>query len=184
MELTGLKVKIGLKPQGGAQYPPFNNMNTVKASLMDWCHYVDNHGLSWHYDKTSGHKDNTPGSPMGVNYGLLLIPEAFAVEAVAMFPGECERLSEVDTAAFYDDKAHAHEPDEIEDEKVMSALQRRLDLMDRTKVAADAPARLAHEAKVTKAMDPNDSEPGVKKNERKKWADKKAKMGVVFKESI
>ena len=168
-ELVGIKVKIGLKANGHAKYPTFNDLPIVKASGMDWSKYVDVMGLGWHYDKTSGHKEETQDSPFGQQWGMLIIPEEFATQAVAVFPADVTRLTEVELEDFYDNKAHAHEPDELFDEQVLTGIKMKQDL------------GIALTTQQVKALDPNDDTPGIRKNKNKKWANKKSIVGVTIK---
>jgi len=182
MELTAIKVKIGLNVNGSAKYPSFNNLPVVKAAGMDWAKYVDTQGLGWHYDKTSGHQDETADSPRGQQYGVLIIPEQFAVEAEAAFPSECTRINEIELQDFYETKAHAHEPDDNIDEQVINSLQATLNLMEKT---GAKPAELtAMKAKIKNAMNPNHQEPGIKRNKRKKWVDMKLNTNVTIKNPV
>ena len=51
MELVPLKVKIGLKLDGGKKvhgYPDFNQIDSVIRDNMDWSYFVDKYG-GWHY---------------------------------------------------------------------------------------------------------------------------------------
>ena len=63
--LVPMKVIIRLNNEGQALYPNFNTLNIVQASGLDWARYIDVHGLGWHYDKTSGHKEESIDSPFG-----------------------------------------------------------------------------------------------------------------------
>jgi hypothetical protein len=85
-ELVAIKVRIGLKPNGHAEYPNFNELGSVRKENMDWAIYVDQFGIGWQYDKTSGHKEHSEDSPAGMQWGMLLVPTDFAREAVEMFP--------------------------------------------------------------------------------------------------
>ena len=60
------------------------------------------------YDKVSGHQEETADSPRGQQWGLLLVPDAFAQQAVTRFPAECSILTEAEAEAFYETKAVAH----------------------------------------------------------------------------
>jgi hypothetical protein len=124
MELVPLKVKIGLKPGGGHQFPNFNSIDPGLRDNMDWSHYVDKFG-GWHYDKVAGHHDDDTAndSPPGTWIGMLLVPDGFATAAVAQFPDTCSVYSEVDCADFYDNRAHKHEPEIKEDKEVLQAIQ-------------------------------------------------------------
>ncbi|MCP3684639.1 MAG: hypothetical protein GY861_18385 [bacterium] len=169
MEYSAIKVKIGKKPNGHHLYPSFNDLQCVKDSGMDWSKYVDVEGLGWHYDKVSGHAEETADSPRGQQWGVLIIPEAFADQAVAAFPDTVSEIDETALEDFYDNKAHAHEPDERISEKILTAIKMKQDLgLDLT------PNQEA-------ALDPDDDTPGITKNKNKKWADKKAGCGATIK---
>ena len=165
-KLTALKVKIGLKDSGQAKYPDFNQLQVVKDMNMDWAKYVDTHGLGWHYDKTSGHKDDTDDSPFGQQWGCLVVPAAFATQAVAMFPDDCEIIDDTAFGKFHDEKAHAHEPDELIDKTILDGIKVKQDL------------GLELTATQTKALDPEDDTPGIRMNVTKTWAGRKAKLRV------
>ena len=167
-QLVPLKVKIGLGNDGAAKYPEFNTLSAVKNAGMDWSKYIDTHGLSWHYDNTSGHAETTADSPRGQQWGMLIIPKVFADEAIAAFPDECSKMTEAECQDFYDTKAHAHEPDELFDQQVLDGIKSKKDL------------GLALTPMQIKAADPNDSTPGIRKNENKFWADFKAKHSITI----
>ena len=84
--LVPLKVRIGLHGNGHAKYPDFNSLKTIQDIGVDWSVYVDMYGDGWLYDKKSGHRDDTPDSPFGQQWGVLLVPEEFASEAAKAFP--------------------------------------------------------------------------------------------------
>jgi hypothetical protein len=169
-DLVPIKVKIGLKSNGHAKYPNFNQLYTVQVKGMDWAHYVDTMGLSWHYDKTSGHKEDTADSPFGQQWGMLIVPKEFADEAILAFPDTVSKMTEVECEDFYDNKAHAHEPDELVDEIALKAFE----IKEKMGVSLSSEEKI----KKDKALDPNDPTPGIKKNLNKKWVDFKALKGV------
>lgn len=186
-DLAAIRVRIARATDGRAKYPAFGSLPSVQASGLDWSQYVDVHGLGWQYDQTSGHDDETADSPAGQQWGMLIVPETFADEAVAAFPAECSRLTEAECQAFYDDKAHVREPDELADETLLSALNSQRQLL--AALVADDPgdtkstdALTALKARIRRALDPVDSEPGVRRNPNRRWTDRKARSGVVFKE--
>jgi hypothetical protein len=165
-ELVPIKVKIGLKNNGQALYPDFNNMNCIKNSGLDWSKYVDIKGLGWHYDKKCGHKEEDSTSPYGMQHGVLVVDKEFADEAVGRFPGEVEKLTEVKLKEFYDDRAHCHEQDEEIDVNVLQGIKMKQDMgLDLT------PQQL-------KALDPDDETRGIRKNKKKKWDDFKKLKGI------
>ncbi len=189
--LTALRVKIGLRPNGHADHPDFNTLAVVIASGLDWSKYVDSQGLGWHYDKTSGHKDDDAGSPIGEQGGMLVVPETFADEALVAFPALCTRLTEAQCTSFYDTKAHAHEEAEKRDDSVISGLRQELELVKETLSDPNLPdpsaarTRLENRLAVLRlrlrtALDPDDPAPGVRKNMRRRWVDMKARAGVTY----
>jgi len=182
--LTGLRVKIGLKSNRQADYPDFGSLPVVQASGGDWSFYVDREGEGWHYDQTSGHSEDTPGSPVGQQFGLLIIPEQFAIEAVAAFPTVCTRLTETQTEAFYDNRAHVREADNRQDDNALLSLRQELELLKELAAAGDdvTARRNALRAKLRAAIDPDREEPGIHRNKLKTWIRRKAAHGIVFKE--
>ncbi len=172
--LVAIKMKVGLQEKSGyAKYPNFNLISSSIRKGLDWSKYVDTHGASMHYDKTSGHKEETADSPYGQQWVCTCVPADFANEAVRLFPNEVSILPEIEFATFYDDKAHANDSDEITDANTLNGLYAQRQLMIARSKNIDA-----LDAKIDKALNPADSERGVNKNVAKKWADIKAKMGV------
>lgn len=179
--LVPIKVKIGLhqkfsednsgkhKP-GQAKYPDFNSMKIVKDSGLDWSVYVDVMGLQWHYDKCCGHKEEDGSSPHGMQWGMLIVPKEFADQAIATFPDEISKLTETELEDFYDNRAHAHEPDNKVNQKALEEFDAQI-RAGRTLSAKDKTRHI-------KAMDPNDDTPGITKNKKKKWKDFKELVGV------
>jgi hypothetical protein len=183
--LAAIRVKIGHKPDGMAAYPNFGALAVVAANGMDWSRYVDKEGLGWHYDKTSGHDDDDADSPAGQQWGLLIVPEQFAIEAVAQFPGECTRMTEAECQQFYDDRARVQQADDDRDEAMLTALRAEFNLIK--DLLAEFPANTKLQDRSTalktllqKALDPDDPHPGVRKNVRRRWATFKARAGITF----
>lgn len=174
--LTAIRVLIKMKLDGsGALYPDFNSLASVQASGKDWSKYVDTEGIGWHYDLTSTLKEETAGSPFGQQFGVLCVPDVFAVEAIAAFPGEVVKITETQLQNFYDKKAHIREPDEHFDHDTLNALRQV-----RAMKAQRSEDLTKIDARITKAMDPNDREPGIRKNRSRRWADRKIMDGVTI----
>lgn len=171
-ELVPLKVKIGLAFNGHALYPDFNSLPVVQESGLDWSRFVDLFGLGWHYDKTSGHKEQSVDSPFGQQLGVLIVPKNFVKQAIAMFPDTCARITETELENFYDNKSHAHEPDELFDMAVLKGIKIKHDL--------DIPLTTQQ----LDALDPEKDTRGIRRNKRRRWTDYKALMDVVIDESI
>jgi hypothetical protein len=115
VELTAIKVKIGLQNKDGRlehAYPNFNSIAPALRQSMDWSLFIDLFG-GWKYDKVAGHQEDdvAGGSPRGVWFGLLLVPADFATEAVALFPGEVSKLSGVDATTFYESRVTVNQPE-------------------------------------------------------------------------
>jgi len=79
IEVVPLKVQINLGPHG-ALYPEFNRLRIVSQSGLDWSQYIDQFS-PWIYDSVSGHRQATEDSELGMQWGMLLVPEEFAKEA-------------------------------------------------------------------------------------------------------
>ena len=171
MDLKAIKVMIGTKVVDGkrqAAYPDFNQLEIVKISKMDWAYWVDANGGGWHYDKCCAHAVDKVDSPMGTQFGMLLVPIEFASQAGAMFGGLVTQLSEPMAEAFYNEHAHAHEPEEAISERVLLGIN--------TKIAAKGKDSLT--AYDLAALDPDDKTPGINTNVNKTWAGYKADRGV------
>jgi hypothetical protein len=169
-QLVPVKVKIGLKQNRHHDYPNFNKLNCVKESGLDWSVYVDVQGLEWHYDKKCGHKEYEINSPLGMQWGVLIIPKIFAEEALVMFPDLVTKLDEMELEDFYDNRAHAHEPDNKTDKEALKEFT--------VKIEAGEVLSQEDRARFDKALDPNDDTPGIKKNFKKKWIDFKTVVEV------
>lgn len=172
-DLVPLKMKIGLKENGHAKHPAFNSIPDAARGNMDWSHYVDRYGSRMHYDKQCGHDDDDVGSPRGVQFAVMGVPQAFATEALKLFgptgtaePGIVEEIAEADFEAFYNDRAHAHEDSERVDTAVLQAIKAKQDLS------------LALTKEQQDALDPAKPQPGLRPNTNKTWAGFKAKRGL------
>lgn len=172
-DLVPLKIKIGLKENGHAKYPAFNSIPSELRAGMDWAHYIDKQGTSWHYDKKCGHDDHDDDSPCGMQWGVFAVPAAFAQAALGMFgptgtvePGLVTEITEAEFATFYNERAHAHEDSEQIDVPILQAIKAKQDL------------GLALTPEQTKALDPADPQPGLRTNAAKTFAGFKAKSGI------
>lgn len=171
--LVPIKIKVGLHEfdddkghkAGHAKYPNFNLIGSPIRKGMDWSHYIDTHGIGMHYDKTCGHREESADSPFGQQWACMCVPADFANEAIAMFPNEVSIMTEAEFQDFYDNKAHAHEPDEHVDADVLTNIKAKED------VGVAVPEKVV-------AIDPLDPARGIRKNLNKRWADFKIKAGV------
>ena len=167
MDLVPIKIRIGLKKDGSALYPDFNDLPIVAASGIDWSYYVDAEGSGWLYD-CCGHKESEPGSPTGMQWGMLLVPAAFATDATDAFPADVTRLTSTEAVQFYDTQ-HARE---FEDEEI------RQDIVDaiRSKQALE----LALTPRQLDAIDPTTDTPGIRANPRKTFNSFITKRGITL----
>ncbi len=166
MNLAALKVKIGMKTNGNALYPDFNALPSVEG---DWSIWIDMNGPGWLYDKLTGHKDDTIASPFGQQWGVILAPEAFVDEAVAAFPAACSRVTEAELDTFYTEQIAPMEDDDRRDEGVLSGFAALKQL---------SPNDAGLDARIAKALDPDDPTPGIRGNPRKDWATFKAAQNI------
>jgi len=175
MDLVPIKVKIGLRTSGEANHPNFNTLAVVVDSGMDWSNYIDTFGSGWLYDQDSGHKETRDNkdewdSPHGEQWGMVLVPKLFADQAVAAMPGIVTKLDETKCQHFYDNFHAKNLPDNNVDEKALKEFQ--------AKTSSGAELTVEETARRDKALDPNDSAPGITKNQNKKWVDFKTMKGV------
>lgn len=157
-------VNTGSNKIGHAKYPEFNKVSSVARKGMDWCSYIDAFGIGMQYDKACGHKEEGD-TPFGEQCCVIAVEEAFADEALALFPRDITELTVAEFEAFYNDKAHAHELAEKVDKDVLDAIAQKEALGLAVPEKADA-------------VDVNTETRGIRKNHNKLWADKKVKSGV------
>lgn len=167
MELVPLKVKIRLKTDGAALYPSFNDLQVVRSAGLDWSVYVDSNGSGWLYD-CCGHKEEEARSPVGIQWGMLLVPIDFANQAVSAFPNEVTKLTAVEAQTFYEDNHASEFEDEEIDEKIVHTLKTKQDLGQTLT------------ARQLKALDPTDDTRGIRANWRKTWAGFVNKRGITI----
>jgi len=157
-------VEKGNHKIGHAKYPDFNKVESAIRKGMDWCNYIDTFGIGMQYDKDCGHKEEGD-TPFGQQCCVVAVPEDFADAAMIALPGELTELTVAEFEAFYDTKAHAHEPAENVDKDVMDAIAQK------EAVGLAVPEK-------ADAIDVKTETRGIRKNHNKLWADKKVKAGV------
>lgn len=164
--LTPIKIKAGLDVKTGyAKYPDLNLVSKTIRGGLDWSQYVDMHGIGMHYDKTSGHRQESADSPFGQQWVCTCVPAAFAEEAAALFPDQVAIITPAEFETFYDTKAHAHEADAFVDTEALQAIKAKKDL------GLAVPEEAA-------ALNPNSPARGVRKNHRRYWKDFSSAEGV------
>jgi len=188
-EVVPIKVKIGLRPNGHADHPAWERLPMIAGPLAGNLSperidiQVRQHMCgSWHYDKQSGHEVSTVDSPRGMQWGMLLVSRRFADEAIATFPTLISVMTQAETQTFWDTKAYAHLPDENIDGDTLNALQTRRNLL-LARNASQARIDAVH-TDIDKALDPNDTSPGVKRNLLRRWADQFTRLGITFHPSV
>ncbi len=178
-DVTAIQVVIGLRANGHADHPDWTTLDLGGAVPKD--HQI----VGWKYDKSSGHDDDTVGSPRGTQLGLMLVTTTFAVAAVAAFPALVTRLTEAQALAFWETKAHAHIAEQRRDAQELAGLHAEWGLLK--DLLVDFPSngtllarRTALRSLLQAALDPDDVTPGVHKNVEKKWADMKTARGLTY----
>ena len=174
MELVPIKISISIKSTGAAAgqhlYPDFGAMEAVRRSGLNWSRYIDIYGTGWHYCRKSGHTDDDPaiGSPAGHQHGMLLVPKAFADQAVAAF-AEVEKMTEAEAKSFYESRCMVGAVETVDNADVLTAM------------AAKRQLGIEETDQDRRALDPNDPTPGIIKNERATWTGfkKTAKFKIV-----
>lgn len=173
-DLIPLKIKIryGKDPQTGRTahlYPDFNSLPEALREGMDWSEFIDAHGTGWLYDQVAGHFDVDAESPEnGVLIGCVAVPKAFADAANAAFD-DVEVVDETELERFHDERVTVNRLDVRIDDQAL----RYVDELRRQGVP-DTDERIA------KIVDPDDPTPGLVKDKKKKWADKKVKEGLTI----
>lgn len=170
MRLVPIKVKIGLRPNKHADHPDWMLLPLAKDGEP---------GLQmsdgWHYDKKYGHAELGPDSPIGMQWGMVFVTPLFARQAITVFPELVTEMTPAEVADFYDSRCMAHLSENKTDTTLLQALQ--IELALRKELEQDV---TDVKAKIVKALDPNDDEPGVKKNIMKKFIDYKEAKGLVL----
>ena len=167
MELVPIKVKIRLKTDGAALYPNFNDLQVVRGAGLDWCVYVDSKGSGWLYD-CCGHKEEEPRSPVGIQWGMLLVPLVFADQAVSSFPNEVTKLTAPEARTFYENNHASEFEDEEIDERIVTNLKRKQDLGQTLTT------------RQLSALDPTTDTRGIRSNWRKTWNGFRNKRGITI----
>jgi len=183
VEAVPIKVLIGLRPNGEADHPDWAQL-PLQATGGE--RHEDHQIVKWKYDKTSGHDEATLESPRGQQFGMMLVTQLFADQAVAMFPALVSVMTAAEAEDFWDNKAHAHLADEARNSAEISALHAEFILIRDLATEFPGNAKLqnrlsALKTLLQKALDPDDATPGVVKNKLRRWADAKLSLDVTIK---
>ena len=192
MDVVPLKVKIGLRPNGHADHPAWETLPLIAAglgggnpSLERIDQKINTYWLgSWHYDKTSGHAEQTAESPYGIQWGMIFTDRAFADEALATFPALVTQMTQAEAATFWDDKAMIRLADEQIDVEVLQGLVAHRQLLTRGPGGGVGPQLTALEARINRALDPDDPSLGVRRNPLGRFATARPLLGLTFHASV
>ena len=179
-----IKVNIGLRPNGHADHPDWTRLPLAgSGNKQEREAQVTTHSLgSWHYDQLAGHEEDAPDSPIGMQWGMRFVSPQFASEAETMFPALVTRMTRAECADFWDNRARLKQVDEDQDIEILQGLQARRALMVLTFASAVMLDQL--NVRIAKALDPDDDEPGVRKNTMRRFANARSKLGVIFDASV
>lgn len=176
MGMVPIKVKISRGADGRGQavmkWPSFNDLPAEARDGMDWSAFIDSRGIGWFYDKVAN-----IGKGDDEECACTMVPRAFADAAVAKFPDQVAIISEDDFADFHDGRSCCYEPDELVDEKVLSAMLLRKQLEDAGLLPMPTLEALS---KRVRALDPDDPMPGIRRNPVRTWAGRKKSLKKAF----
>jgi hypothetical protein len=173
-----IRVKIGLRPNGHADHPDWTTLPLAgNGSREEKEQAVSAHQIiKWRYDNTSGHQDDTADSPRGMQWGMMVVSQQFALEAVAKFPSLVTVMTDAQAQDFWDNRVYARTPPVKYDTDVLNglALERQLRQarnLDLTEI----------DSRIDKALDPSNPAMGVRENREVKFANIKAdlKLSIV-----
>lgn len=170
-----IKVKIGLRPNGYADYPDWTALplavdapdREAREAIVS-AHQI----VKWVYDACCGHEEDEPDSPVGMQWGMMIVTEQFADEAMALWPNLVFEMTEAEAEAFWNGRGMARVPDQGTDTEIITGLESQLNLM-----TARAMDTTAINDKIDRALDPDDPEPGITRNVTKTWQGAKGRMG-------
>ena len=160
--MKSIKVKIGLRPNGHADHPDWQKLPMAKTKNPD-----DEQIIKWKYDKTSGHEEVSEDSPRGMQWGMMVVSDQFATEAVAIFPELVTIMTEEEAEDFWDNKAHGHIPKYKVDQEALKGLKAELELKEIMKLDV-----VGVKKQIEKALDPENNQMGLRKN-KQTWKEAK-----------
>ena len=175
MDVVFIKVKIGLRPNGDADHPDWTQLPCAGIDTKEEKELKlrTEMFLGWFYDQISGHQDDSIGSPLGVQYGMLGVSDKFANEAKQMWPDKIEILTEVQAEDFYNNRVTVNQPENRYDADELQGLYYELQL--KKELAEDVePVK----TRISMALNPENDVSGVRKNKTKIWTDLKTQKGI------
>lgn len=170
-DLVPIKVILNRRASGGADWPDFNQIDASIRNNQPWSHFIDNQGISWHYDKVSN-----LGTGAANGTAMSMVPADFANAAVILFPSVVSIIDEATFETFYEDRVSINAPIEHLDTEVLQGIAARVALED----AGTAPVPSAEIiAARTKCLDPSEQNyRGIRKNMKKVWEDTKGELNI------
>lgn len=169
-----IKVRIGLRPNGHADHPDWSLLPMVGANdETQWM------AGGWIYDKSSGHDTESPHSPLGEQIGILFVSEAFAAQAVTQFPNITKITDETELETFINQNCTAHIPDFRMDNDYLQSLNTEHELL--TKLGQST---AEVEARIAKALNPDDPSPGKKHQPGRDYAAIKSERAITLSDQV
>lgn len=177
-----IKVRIGLKPgpNGGVHhdYPDWTLLPLAgSGSKIEKETAVRSHQIErWRYDKVYGHDDEGPDSPVGMQWGMMIVTRQFADEALLAFPSRVVEMTEVECKDFWDNRCNAHLSDDKWDVDELQGLLTMVQLRKELGLALTQSLKDRLQA----AMDPDNPMPGIRRRRDRRWemfkADRKIRI--------
>ncbi len=171
MDLVPIKVKLGLRPNGHADHPDWGVLQAALGGDDPETHMF----YGWHYDRTSGHRTDTPESPIGYQFGVKLVTAALATAALSEWPMLVTVLNETELEDFWNNKARAHTPEVKTDAEVITGLRAERALRVEMQMFTTA-----IDKEIEEALDPDNPKPGSRRDEMARWATAKARLDVTI----
>jgi hypothetical protein len=170
-DVVPLRIKITKNADGTLNYPDFKGQLSVFQT-------PDYRAPELYTDRTSDCKSDDAHSPLGQMWGLKLVDQAFAQQALTAFPDRVSVLTEAELVDFWEQRVKARMPVQVRAPEELRAMVDELALRREMGQDDSAPEVIALKAEMAKALDPDDPTPGVTKQRDKTWADAKRIMGV------
>lgn len=170
-DLVPIKVTLKRRPNGEADWPNFNLIDSAIRNDQPWSKFIDSAGMGWHYDKIEN-----LGTGAASGCAVTMVPKDFADAAVVLFPSLVSIVDEAAFETFYEERATVSMPTEFLDTDELQGIAARVQL----EVAEVAPAPSAEiVAARAKCLDPTEQTyRGIRKNLKKKWVDAKTEFNV------
>lgn len=181
-DLIPLKITITRAEQNN--YPPFNDIPVEIRKGLDWAVYIDRHGSGLLYDVKSGFNEVDEENPdPHTLWCFLMVPEDFAREAIARFPGQVMEIDEAEFERCYNERCALHQPDETVDPGTLQGILAQLQI-ERDFPGVMPPISGEKRAAMRRALDPADRSPGVRANPNRTYKGFKAMRGLTVAERL